>query len=85
MTKKFEKDITKGSESIRKKHFKYLESCFNDVRDENELRNKHEENLKSIIDNQIANNPIGDEDKEETIKNLVKGFDEDFRLVLVLL
>ncbi len=84
LTKKFEKDINEGKSSIRKLHFKYLESYFNQVEDENELRDKHEEKVKSIIDDHIANNPIGDEDKEMTIKNLTEDFDEDFRSVLVM-
>jgi uncharacterized protein YihD (DUF1040 family) len=48
------------------------------------LRDRHEENLKSIIDDHIANDPIKEEDKETTIKRLTEDFEEDFQSVLVL-
>ncbi len=79
-----EKDIKEGKSLNKKNHFKYLESCFDNVQDENELRDKHEENMKLVIENLIANNPIGDEEKEETIKKLTEDFDEDFQYVLML-
>ncbi len=83
MIKNLEKDINEGSESIRNKHFKYLESCFNDVQHQNQLRDRHQQNLMSIIDDHIANDPIKHEDKETTIKRLTEDFEEDFLSVLV--
>jgi len=82
--KKLEKDINEGKSLNKENHFKYLKSCFDYVQDENELRDKHEENMKLVIENLIANNPIGDEEKEETIKKLTEDFDEDFQYVLIL-
>ncbi len=79
---KLKKDINEGRSPVRMNHFKYLESCFADVKDENELRDRHEENMKVIINNQIENKGEGDE--EEAIKNLTEEFDEDFRSVLIL-
>ncbi len=65
-------------------HFKYLESCFDYVKDENELRNKHEDNMKSIIDNHLATNSVEAVDEEALIKYLNDELDEDFRSVLIL-
>jgi hypothetical protein len=84
LAKKLEKDINEGKSLNKKNHFKYLKSCFDWVQDENELRDKHEENMKLVIENLIASNPIGDEEKKETIKKLTEDFDEDFHSVLIL-
>ncbi len=65
-------------------HFKYLESCFDCVKDENELRDKHEENLKSIIDNHLVTNSVEAVDEEALIKYINNELDEDFRSVLIL-
>jgi hypothetical protein len=47
------------------------------VKDENELRYKHEENMKFLIDNYIGNNS-NEEDEEAMIKNITEDFDDDF-------
>jgi hypothetical protein len=55
------------------------------VKDENELRQKHEENSKIIIDNYLVNNPIRAEDEESVIKQFTEDLDKNFRSVLVTL
>ncbi len=61
-----EKHISERKSSVKTNHLKYLESCFDYVKDENELRDKHEERLELEINNHVANVEEGEE-KEITI------------------
>jgi L1 cell adhesion molecule like protein len=88
ITSKLDKELNeeKSSEklSIRREHRRYIESCFDEVLDENELKVKHEKNKKLLIDKYIALKPLEDEEKEALNKMISDEIDDDFEYLVIL-